>query len=58
MPHLSSTSNALRAAIFYFKVTSGRIITEIPMEVPLVAMLKMGLSHLLDIWEGGVGDVN
>ena len=27
-------------------------------EIPIVAMPKMGESHLLDIWQGGVGYVN
>jgi hypothetical protein len=57
-PHLTSTSHVLRVIIFFFEGLSSQIITEIPAEISCITMAKMGLSHLLNILEGGLGDVN
>ena len=57
MPHLATTSFALRPTILYFKVKCIQIITEILVELPAIVMSKTGLSHLVDIWDGCVGNI-
>ena len=58
MPQLTSAFAPLRTAILNFKVPRGCIIAKILAEIPGVAVAKMGVSHLLNIWQGGVGDIN
>ena len=56
MPHL--TSVASRTAILDFKVPRCRIITEITVEILFFAEPKMKVSDLIDIWVGGVGNID
>ena len=48
---------ASRAAILNFEVPRCQIIAEITAEIPLLAMLKMKVSYLLDILVGGVCNI-
>ena len=49
---------ALRAAILRFEIPRCRIIAEITVEILGVTVPQMGLSGLLAIWVGSVGDIN
>ena len=44
--------------ILDFEVPRCRIFTEIAAEIPFVAVPKMKVSDLVDIWVGGVGNIN
>ena len=54
MPHLTSVASC--SAILNFEVP--REITEIPAEILFVAVPKMKVSDLINIWVGGVGSIN
>ena len=56
MPHLTSVASC--AAILDFEVPLCRIFTEITAEIPFVTVPKMKVSDLIDIWVGGVGNIN
>jgi hypothetical protein len=59
MPQLTFAAFVVsRAAILNFEVPRGQIITEILAEIDAITMPKMSESHLLDIWQGGVGYVD
>ncbi len=47
-----------RAPLLNFEVPRGRVITEIPAEILFAAVPKMMVSDLIDIWVGGVGNIN
>jgi hypothetical protein len=48
----------LIAATLDFEVPLGQIITEITAEILFVAVPKIGLSNLINIWLGGAGNIN
>jgi hypothetical protein len=56
MPHLTSVASC--TAILDFEVPRCRIFTEITAGIPFVAVPKMKVSDLIDIWVGGVGNIN
>jgi hypothetical protein len=56
MQHLTSVVS--RSAILDFEVPCCRIIAEITAEILLVAVPKMKVSDLINIWVGGVGNID
>jgi hypothetical protein len=56
--HLTSTFTPLRTAVLNFQVPSSQIITEIPTEILGFAMPNMEVSHLFNILQGGVRNIN
>ena len=58
MPQLTSAFTPSHTTILYFKVPRCRKLAEVTSEIPLVTMPKMGVSHLLNIRQEDVGDID
>ena len=56
--HLTSAFSPSHTTVLDFQVPSGQKIAQVTTEIDRIVMAKMGLSHLLNIQEGGVGDVD